>query len=125
MSEPVDALNDLIDMRDAELATLRAENERLTLARDNAVAAAGANHLAKIEALTKLRCELGTKTGKATRLTIGHAIKELAKQVVKDEKANRLSQQQSRIVRCFVRGLKSHILEAKCSQPDIEEIAAN
>jgi hypothetical protein len=59
----------------------------------------------EIEALVKLRSELGNQAGEATRLAIRHAIRELAKQVVEDERAARLSEEQSKAVRRFVRQL--------------------
>ncbi|HJQ80609.1 MAG TPA: hypothetical protein VJ828_11665 [Lacipirellulaceae bacterium] len=59
----------------------------------------------EIEALVKLRSELGNQAGEATRLAIRHALKELAKQVVEDERAARLSEEQSKSVRQFVRHL--------------------
>lgn len=59
----------------------------------------------EIEALVKLRWELGNQAGEATRLAIRHAIRELAKQIVEDERAARLSEEQSKSVRQFVRQL--------------------
>jgi hypothetical protein len=59
----------------------------------------------EIEALVKLRSELGNQAGEATRLAIRHAIKQLAKQVVEDERSARLSEEQSKAVRQFVRQL--------------------
>ena len=59
----------------------------------------------EIEALVKLRSELGNQAGEATRLAIRHAIRELAKQVVEDERRARLSEEQSKAVRQFVRQL--------------------
>jgi hypothetical protein len=59
----------------------------------------------EIEALFKLRTELGNHAGEATRLAIRHAIRELAKQVVEDERSARLTEEQSKAVRQFVREL--------------------
>ena len=59
----------------------------------------------EIEALFKLRAELGNNAGEATRLAIRHAIRELAKQVIEDERSARLSEEQSKSVRQFVRQL--------------------
>ena len=59
----------------------------------------------EIEALMKLRAELGNDAGEATRLAIRHAIRELAKQVIEDERSARLSEEQSKAIRQFVRSL--------------------
>ena len=59
----------------------------------------------EIEALMKLRAELGANAGEATTLAIRHAIKQLAKQVIEDERSARLTDEQSKAVRQFVRQL--------------------
>jgi hypothetical protein len=59
----------------------------------------------EIEALMKLRAELGANAGEATALAIRHAIRQLAKQVVEDERSARLNAQQSKAVRQFIRQL--------------------
>ncbi len=59
----------------------------------------------EIEALMKLCAELGANAGEATTLAIRHAIKQLAKQVIEDERSARLSEEQSKVVRQFVRRL--------------------
>jgi hypothetical protein len=59
----------------------------------------------EIEALVKLRAELGVNAGEATTLAIRHAIRELAKQVIEDERSARLTEEQSKSVRQFVRQL--------------------
>jgi hypothetical protein len=59
----------------------------------------------EIEALVKLRGELGENAGEATTLAIRHAVRELAKQVVDDERSDRWSEERSKVVRQFVREL--------------------
>jgi uncharacterized protein (DUF1778 family) len=59
----------------------------------------------EIESLMKLRAELGANAGEATTLAIRHAIKQLAKQVIEDERSARLTEEQSKAVRQFVREL--------------------
>jgi hypothetical protein len=59
----------------------------------------------EIEALVKLRAELGNHAGEATTLAIRHAIRELARQVIEDERSARLTEEQSKAVRQFVREL--------------------
>ena len=60
---------------------------------------------AEIEALLKLRSEMGENAGQATRLAIRHAIRQLARQVIEDERSARFSDEQSKVVRQFVREL--------------------
>jgi hypothetical protein len=59
----------------------------------------------EIEALMKLRAELSGDAGESTMVAIRHAIRELAKQVIEDERSARLSEEQSKSVRQFVRQL--------------------
>ena len=61
----------------------------------------------EIESLVLLRTKLGSKTNDATSIAIRHGIRELAKQVVQDEKARQLDDKQSQVVRTFVRNLAS------------------
>jgi hypothetical protein len=67
----------------------------------------------EIEALVKLRSELGNQAGEATRLAIRHAIRELAEQIVEDERAARLSEEESKSVRQFVRQLADEPTQPK------------
>ena len=73
----------------------------------------------EIEALAKVRMELGLHAGESSELAIRHAIRELARQIVADEEADRLSEAQSQVVRPFVRGLAADIFRATSthSQP--------
>jgi hypothetical protein len=62
----------------------------------------------EIEALFRLRSELGDNAGESTSLAIRHALRQLARQVVEDERSSRLSDEQSRDVRQFVRRLAAN-----------------
>ncbi len=61
----------------------------------------------EIESLVLLRTKLGSQTSDVTSIAIRHGIRELAKQVVQDEKARLLDDKQSQVVRTFVRNLAS------------------
>jgi hypothetical protein len=112
------------ELRAAEAASRREELARRREARQRLAAERAANRAridwpaeltaeryqsirSEIEALVKVRSELGDTAGEATRLAIRHAVRELAKLVVEDERSGRLTEEQSKAVRQFVRGLAS------------------
>jgi hypothetical protein len=72
----------------------------------------------EIEALAKVRKGLGDNAGESSELAIRHAIRELAKQIVADEEADRISDAQSQVVRPFVRGLAGDILRGTATQSE-------
>jgi uncharacterized protein (DUF1778 family) len=77
----------------------------------------------EIEALARLHGDLGRNAGEATDLAVRYAIRELARQVMEDEQSHRLSDEQSKIVRQFVRGLSANVLHDTRWQPATESLA--
>lgn len=78
----------------------------------------------EIEGLANLRLELGENAGESSELAIRHAVRELAKQIMADEDADHMSDEQSQVVRPFVRGLAANIFDATPQQPTTLTIAA-
>jgi hypothetical protein len=70
----------------------------------------------EIEALAKVRKELGGNAGESSELAIRHAVRELAQQIMADEDADRISDAESQVVRPFVRGLAAEIFRATSTQ---------
>jgi hypothetical protein len=70
----------------------------------------------EIEALARVRIELGDAAGKSSELAIRHAIRELAQQIMADEDAAELSEEESSVVRPFVRNLAADILRPEAAE---------
>jgi hypothetical protein len=127
------AFAERIDLQRQE--TIRRVERRKRLAAEKAAEREAANEVAidwpaaltdasyepireEIEALAKVRMDLGDKAGESSELAIRHAIRELAKQIVADEEADRMSDAQSQVVRPFVRGLAGEIFRATATQSE-------